>query len=486
MYKESAKGWLKHLDFMILDLVVMFISLLLSFLITWGNAHIFTDRRLSTIFLIFIFCVLITIFFTQPFKDILKRGSLIEFGQTLKHAAIIIVMFLVGIFILHQQGMISRTFIVLISVFYTGLTYFSRLLWKKLLMGRFRKGTKKQAMLLITCARYAKEAVQNLTASDLYDFFLCGIVLVDRNEAGKTIGGIPVLENTESVLSEISRDWVDEIFIYLPEELKLSEKSQNALESMGVTVHRCLAKVNDNSLYEQNMQQIGCYAVITGGMRIVSTTDVFYKRILDVIGGLIGCAATGIIFLFVAPMILKQSPGAPVIFSQVRIGRNGKPFKIYKFRSMYPDAEERKAALLEQTKTDDGIMFKMDEDPRIISSGKRDKRGNPKGIGYFIRRTSLDEFPQFWNVLKGDMSLVGTRPPTVDEWERYDIHHRARMRVKPGITDMWQVSGRSEIVDMEEVLRLDLEYIQNWSVSLDIKILFKTVYQILFNRSNAY
>ena len=143
------------------------------------------------------------------------------------------------------------------------------------------------------------------------------------------------------------------------------------------------------------------------------------------------------------------------------------------------DAEERKKALMEQNKISDGMMFKMDDDPRIIGSEKKDKNGNPRGIGNFIRRTSLDEFPQFFNVLKGDMSLVGTRPPTLDEWEKYDLHHRVRMSIKPGITGLWQISGRSDITDFEEVVRLDREYIQNWSIWLDFKILFKTVGVVL-------
>ena len=124
-------------------------------------------------------------------------------------------------------------------------------------------------------------------------------------------------------------------------------------------------------------------------------------------------------------------------------------------------------------------MFKIDDDPRIIGSEKKDKNGRPRGIGNFIRKTSLDEFPQFWNVLKGDMSLVGTRPPTLDEWEKYDLHHRVRMSIKPGITGLWQISGRSDITDFEEVVRLDREYIQNWSIWLDFKILFKTVGVVL-------
>lgn len=128
------------------------------------------------------------------------------------------------------------------------------------------------------------------------------------------------------------------------------------------------------------------------------------------------------------------------------------------------DAEERKKELMKQNKIKDGMMFKMDDDPRII-----------KGIGHFIRKTSIDEFPQFWNVLKGDMSMVGTRPPTLDEWEKYSPRHRIRMATKPGLTGMWQVSGRSNITDFEEVVKLDERYIREWNFALDMKIILKTV-----------
>ena len=138
--------------------------------------------------------------------------------------------------------------------------------------------------------------------------------------------------------------------------------------------------------------------------------------------------------------------------------------------------EERKKELMNQNRVKDGMMFKIENDPRII--------GGKRGIGNFIRNYSIDEFPQFWNVLKGDMSLVGTRPPTVDEWEKYDLHHRVRLSVKPGITGMWQVSGRSEITDFEEVVKLDKKYITEWRMGLDVKILFQTV-RVVLGRDGA-
>lgn len=204
---------------------------------------------------------------------------------------------------------------------------------------------------------------------------------------------------------------------------------------------------------------------------------------MDILAGIVGCLATVIIFIFVAPCIFIASPG-PIFFSQTRVGQNGKQFKMYKFRSMYLDAEERKKDLMDQNKVSDGRMFKMDFDPRIIGNKILPDGTHKTGIGEFIRKTSLDEFPQFFNVLKGDMSLVGTRPPTVDETKLYDLHHYARLAIKPGITGMWQISGRSDITDFEEVVRLDKEYIENWNPVLDIKILLKT-FGVVLNKKGS-
>jgi lipopolysaccharide/colanic/teichoic acid biosynthesis glycosyltransferase len=206
------------------------------------------------------------------------------------------------------------------------------------------------------------------------------------------------------------------------------------------------------------------------------------KRVIDIIGGLVGSFIAIIIMIIVGPIIKTKSPG-PIIFVQERVGKNGKVFKMYKIRSMYMDAEERKAELLSQNKMD-GFMFKMNDDPRIIGSEKKGKNGEPKGIGNFIRKTSLDEFPQFFNVLKGDMSLVGTRPPTIDEWNKYSSQHRKRLSIKPGITGLWQISGRSNITNFDEVVRLDSEYIDNWTFGMDMKILVKTLEKV-FKKDGA-
>ena len=194
----------------------------------------------------------------------------------------------------------------------------------------------------------------------------------------------------------------------------------------------------------------------------------FFKRAIDLFVSIVGFIILLPVFLILMLAVKLDSPG-PVFFKQDRVGKNGRIFHIYKFRSMYMDAEERKAELMKYNEMQ-GLMFKMEDDPRIFPIGK------------FMRKFSIDELPQFWNVLRGDMSLVGTRPPTLDEFEKYEAHHRARLSNKPGLTGMWQVSGRSKITDFEEVVSLDTAYISNWNLAMDVRILFKTVKVVLLGR----
>ncbi len=187
------------------------------------------------------------------------------------------------------------------------------------------------------------------------------------------------------------------------------------------------------------------------------------KRILDIFGAIIGLALTVIIAIPVAIAMQFDDPGS-IFYSQVRCGYDGQPFRIWKFRSMIVDADKKKH-LVENQAT--GHIFKNECDPRVTK------------IGSFLRRTSLDEFPQFWNVLKGDMSLVGTRPPTIAEVEMYEEHHFDRLKVKPGITGEWQVRGRSQVLDFEEIVLLDLEYQKKWSFLYDLNLILRTVAVVL-------
>ena len=342
---------------------------------------------------------------------------------------------------------------------------------------------KKKSLVLVTSSRLVRTAWKKLHPEGIYvDFTVRGILLMDsasREDFSDLLVDVEAMD--ENGIKRISRGWVDEVFIFQPTDMVFPEQLMEDLMTMGIAVDFASEAVSDERWPITDLRKLGTFKVITNSNRFASAGQLALKRLIDIVGGLVGTAITGILFVIIGPIIYKQSPG-PIFFTQERIGRNGKKFKMYKFRSMYMDAEERKATLMAQNNIKDGMMFKMDDDPRIIGSEKKDKNGRPMGIGNFIRNTSLDEFPQFINVLIGQMSLVGTRPPTIDEWEKYSISHRARMSFKPGITGMWQVSGRSQITDFDEVVRLDCEYIDSWDILLDIKILLKTVAAVVRRR----
>ncbi|AUT01469.1 anti-anti-sigma factor [Nostoc sp. CENA543] len=192
------------------------------------------------------------------------------------------------------------------------------------------------------------------------------------------------------------------------------------------------------------------------------------KRGIDIVGAILGLGVTGLLFVPIAIAIKLDSPG-PILFSQMRCGWMGRKFRIWKFRSMVTNAEALKATIPNQAA---GAFFKNDHDPRITR------------VGRFLRKTSLDEFPQFWNILIGDMSLIGTRPPTPDELEQYEINNWQRLDVKPGLSGEWQVNGRSKIRNFEDVIKLDLRYQDNWSLLYDLKLILKTIV-VVFNKDSG-
>jgi exopolysaccharide biosynthesis polyprenyl glycosylphosphotransferase len=282
----------------------------------------------------------------------------------------------------------------------------------------------------------------------------------------KTLGHIDNLE-------EILKDRViDEVIFALPKDyVGEVEKYVHICEEMGITV-RMIVNLYDLKIARTHLSCVGTLPVLTFHSVSLNGFQLLLKRIMDVVGALVGLTIAGIASIFIIPAIKLTSPG-PVLFSQDRVGVNGRIFKIYKFRTMHLDAEARKKELMAQNQVSGGLMFKIKSDPRITK------------IGNFLRKTSLDELPQFINVLKGDMSLVGTRPPTIDEVKKYKSYHRRRISFKPGLTGMCQVSGRSSITDFEEVVRLDTQYIDQWSIWLDIKIILKTIW-VVIRKSDAY
>ncbi|NLO10412.1 MAG: sugar transferase [Clostridiales bacterium] len=222
------------------------------------------------------------------------------------------------------------------------------------------------------------------------------------------------------------------------------------------------------------VSSIGNYPVLTYHTVVLNSVSRAIKRVIDIVGSIVGIIFFSPFMLLAAIAIKIEDYKGPILFKQIRVGQNGRQFHIYKFRSMYRDAEARKEELMKLNNLNHDFMFKMKDDPRITKVGK------------FIRKTSIDELPQFFNVLKGDMSLVGTRPPTLDEVNKYERKYWRRVSIKPGITGMWQVSGRSKITDFDEVVRLDTIYIDKWGILLDIKIILKTFFKLIFKDKDAY
>ena len=298
-----------------------------------------------------------------------------------------------------------------------------------------------------------------------------GYIYMDDTDTAydKSNDYIGALSDLEKLIREHK---IDQIYILQKRENELSYIQQyiDLCIEMGVTC-RVVVDVYKRRRANSYVSTVGTYPVITYHTICLNTFESLLKRCVDIVGALVGIILSSPIMIATAIAIKLDSPG-PVLFKQTRVGQNGRLFKCFKFRSMYIDAEVRKAELMAQNEMD-GLMFKMKDDPRVTKVGK------------FIRKCSIDELPQFFNVLFGTMSLVGTRPPTVDEVEQYERGQWRRISIKPGITGMWQVSGRSNITSFDEVVELDVDYIDSWSIWMDFRIMFKTV-AVLFEHEGAY
>lgn len=526
MYKRNVEGWLKHIDFILWDVIILQGAYVLGFIIRHGDDYGFrgmlpyqvADYRSLAIVLAVVDVLVAIVFSTM--HNVLKRGHLRELIETVKHVALVLLFMSLYLFSTRAGDTYSRITLYLTAGFHLIFGYLIRLIWKPLIR-KINKGKAKGTMILVAEEGSVHKIIQHV--GELDDIKFTGIVFSDRDGTGESIDEVPVVSSLENAADFICREWVDEIFVY-PEHLS-DLKTASAYEEIeayiddtyGTQKFVRYADKNDNEtsqytetddinpvqsgvakLIEQCremaipvhirlpissaggksfIEKVGGYSVLTMTSNYVSPRQAVIKRLFDILGGLVGSIAALFIILIIGPIIKKESPG-PILFKQVRIGQNGRRFKCYKIRSMYMDAEDRKKELMDQNRVSNGMMFKLDWDPRIIGNKIKDGK-QVTGIGEKIRSSSLDEFPQFFNVLKGDMSLVGTRPPTEDEWEKYKYHHRARLATKPGLTGMWQVSGRSQITDFEEVVRLDTTYINSWSIGLDVRILLKTIKAVL-------
>lgn len=483
MNKRAITGLIKHGDFIVLDLLCLQLCYVASYWLSVSFASPYDVPRYRYQALVLAAGQLLVILFSNNYHGIIRRSWFDEAFSVVTYTIETFVISLMYLFAIHWISEASRLQMGLTAVMFVAVDLLLRQANKQRLRSRLKAREHKRSLVLVTSTELAQQAIDQLRDKGAYqEYFLWSIVLMDGGrQYGEVLDGVPAMPMDQTAITDITHGWVDEVFILQPDNVPFPAQFVDDLMEMGLTVSYAVSGTRGAGFSVTSTGKIGPYAVLTSSIQDASMGQVMIKRLVDIVGGFVGCVLTGLIFLVVAPMIYYKSPG-PIFFSQKRVGRNGKPFTMYKFRSMYLDAEERKAALASKNRVDDGLMFKLDDDPRIIGSEKRGKDGKPRGVGHFIRRYSIDEFPQFLNVLRGEMSLVGTRPPTLDEWERYDMEHRVRMSIKPGITGLWQVSGRSKITDFDQVVRLDREYIENWNLGLDVKILLKTVVVVIGGR----
>lgn len=465
MYQKEKLRWMKHLDFIILDIILLQLALVFAYWYRQGWGKVGSDYAKLSVFLLFVSFA--AGFFSETYEGVLRRGYLIEMKKTIIYVTLVSASMIIVFFVLKTSASYSRAIILLGWALGIIFCYVGRCFLKMNLLKRKKRGIKR-ALLIVTTEQNTVSCIEKLKEFEYSGLQPVGISIIGSYSGVKSIAGIPVIGRETDVFEYFRTHVLDEIFIDKAGCEKIKVPVEKYIEA-GLTVHTKLAEVEEFD-WENQVENFAGNVVLTNTFKIATPRQLFMKRCFDICGGIVGVICTALITVFVAPVIYIQSPG-PIFFSQWRVGRNGRKFKIYKFRSMYTDAEERKKELMDQNEMS-GFMFKMENDPRIFP------------FGHFLRNTSLDEFPQFWNVLKGDMSLVGTRPPTVDEVEQYEFYHRKRISIKPGLTGMWQVSGRSEITDFEEVVKLDAKYISKWRLSLDIKILWKTVEVVLLQKGS--
>lgn len=469
MKRENANvaAWIM----LLVDILSMVTAFYISGYIRGGIIyHGFTTGLYGNIFVVLVLSIIV-IDNVSYNKNIFKRGYFEELIHIIKDQGVLGLILLGFMFAIKEGSYYSRIFLFIFFLFNILITLVARSYMKLIMLVAYKKSSSSSKVMLVTISKNAADIIRKIRSEYEWNIYVTSIALLDQSKLGTKVEGIEVIADKDNLLDMAKLNVVDEVFIHLPSNYEIElEEIILELEKMGITVHMNLNIFNNLNVKEKTIDEFIGYQVITFSSGLFDEKQAALKRLIDILGGFIGCILTLIITVILAPIIIIESPGS-IFFSQTRIGKNGRKFKIYKFRSMYKDAEQRKAELMAQNEMK-GLMFKMTDDPRITKVGK------------FIRKTSLDEFPQFFNVLKGDMSLVGTRPPTEDEFEQYEARHRRRLSLKPGLTGMWQVSGRSDIDNFEEVVKLDLLYIDNWSFKLDIKLLLKTVGVVIIGRGS--
>lgn len=468
MYRK--RNQLMELVVCVIDAIIVLFSLTIAGILRYKNWNTLAYKEnLQGMYCIVLVLHVAAFYFLKVYDGFFKRDRYKELLLAIKYNLIVVAGALLLGFGLKNVVFTSRLVMGYFWVLNTIMIWILHLSIRnreKVLRWSHRRVTN---LLIVTTQDRINEILKQFQKSKETIWNIAGIVLLDEKNIPEKVDGIPIISSTEEAYLEYATQHVvDEVFIqvdYIQKRERFLKSMILEFEKMGIVVNLNLDLFNLGLAGEKRIYMLEQYHVVAFSSRLFDYRIVMIKRMIDILGALVGLIITALVGIVLAPFLLLESPG-PLIFKQKRVGVNGRIFDFYKFRSMYADAEERKKELMAQNEMQ-GLMFKMENDPRITK------------VGAFIRKTSIDELPQFWNVLKGDMSLVGTRPPTIDEYQHYSYYQKRRISFRPGITGLWQISGRSDIKDFDEVVKLDLEYIDNWSLLLDFKIIFKTIWVVI-------
>lgn len=449
-----------------LDLLVHVISFIIAFSIWWPDTY--TNGEWKAFISLYLICIIIFILANRT-QNIYNNTVFLYNDRIIRRETTSFVVAFACGYIVHS----GASFAQLPMSFVVGLLCVSYILlileifFFKKIIDRFI-GRKHVSRILYVGSKDSYNKYRYFLAKTSILVNEIGYISYDDND--ESLEYIGKLSDLESLIRKYN---IDQVYILQKREMDMEyiQKYVDLCIEMGVTCRIIIDTFRRRKAFSY-ISSIGTYPVYTFHTVSMNTMEQIIKRLFDICFSLFAIIITSPIMLITAIAIKLDSKG-PAIFKQVRVGKNGRHFKIWKFRSMYANAEEMRAQLEDLNEVSDGMMFKIKDDPRITRVGK------------FIRKTSIDELPQFFNVLFGSMSLVGTRPPTLDEVERYTSSQWRRISIKPGITGMWQAYGRSSVKDFTKVVELDTQYIDEWSFLLDIKILFRTVAEVM-NHKNSY
>jgi exopolysaccharide biosynthesis polyprenyl glycosylphosphotransferase len=372
-------------------------------------------------------------------------------------ASLVAGLLLCGALYLSPSMVISRAVLVMTVVFTAGLLCVRRAVWRRMVYSRYREGLETRNILIIGAGRVAHALRNHLMSLAHLGFRFKGFVALTDREAES--GDTDVIGNVANCISLARSLFVDEIFLSVPADRKLVISLVEEARAAGIDI-RVVPDLYDGLAWNAPVEYIGQFPTIPLHRREFPLGAFLMKRILDISLSALALAMLSPLLLVIAIAVRVDSAG-PIFYRAARIGRKGRTFTCFKFRTMVPNADKMKKDL-EHMNEREGVLFKIVNDPRVTK------------VGRVLRKYSLDELPQFYNVLRGDMSLVGPRPPIASEVEQYDLKHLRRLDVLPGITGLWQVEARQD-PSFDSYISLDSAYVENWTVWLDLKILARTV-----------